>query len=124
MDFEVKYKNERDVEIPLLLQFIRDHPDIEKALDVGCARSLYACQVKDLVKAFDCIDFEKDEGVSQCYDQYFVGDLLEKSVGIYDLVFAISAIEHYGVKHKFSSCPICSQLEMVRKMTAAAKKNP
>ena len=122
MDFEVKYRNERDVEIPLLLEFIRKHKDIEKALDVGCARSVYLEKARELIKIFDCIDIEADQKASPFLDNYFLGDVIEKDLDIYDLVFAISVIEHYGVKQKPASCPLCSQKDMIKKLASLAKK--
>jgi len=122
MDFPVKYKSERDVEIPLLIDFIKKCRDIDKVLDVGCARSIYLKQVRKLVRIFECIDMEFDKKANLFLDNYFIGDVTESNLGSYDLVFAISVIEHYGVKQRPASCPLCSQKDLVKKIASLAKK--
>lgn len=122
MEFKVKYKNERDIEIPLLIDFIKKHPDVEKVLDVGCARSLYIPLVKNLTRLLDCVDFERDEKLAPIFDNYFFGDATEVRLGQYDLVSAISVVEHYGVKQK----PVLNyqdrQIALVEKIGQTAKK--
>lgn len=116
MDLEVKYKNERDVEIPLLLDFIRTHTGIKKVLDIGCARSIYVPEIRKLTKIFDCIDFEEDKKLTPFLDNYFLGDATEAPLDIYDLVFAISVIEHYGIKQKPTINYQDKQIELVKKI--------
>lgn len=122
MEFEVKYKNERDVEIPLLISFIKAHPDIKKALDVGCAGSLYVSQLREYLAFYDGIDLEADGRVAKALDHYFVGDVLDHEHGPYDLVFAISVVEHYGVKQKPTINYQDKQIELVKRIGELSEK--
>ena len=122
MDFKNKYKNERDVEIPCLIDFIKAHEDIEKALDVGYARSEYGHEVAGLIEFFDGIDLRRDKKALLYLDDYFLGDFLEVALDPYDFVFSISTIEHYGVKQKPHNCPECQQKKMVKRMAFLARK--
>lgn len=122
MDFKTKYGNERDVEIPRLLDFIRAHKDIKKVLDVGCARSFYIPLIKKMGKDVSCIDFEKDPKVEPFLTDYFLGDFLDETTVKYDLISAISVVEHYGIKHKPVENWQDKQIELVRKIGKLAVK--
>jgi len=122
MDFQVKYKNERDVEIPLLIDFIGKHKDIKKALDVGCYGALYLEKVKKIVKVLDGIDFISGNAVSHHLNTYYHGDVLERDLSLYDLVISISVIEHYGIKQKPTANYQDKQIELVKRIGELSKK--
>lgn len=93
------YWNERDIEIPFLVDFIKNHPDIVSALDVGAhwSWSYYAPQVRKLVKTYDAVDILPDEQTARIVDSYTVGNVLDMKDVSYDLVFCISSLEHAGI---------------------------
>lgn len=121
-DLNTKYHNERDIEISCLIEFLKAHQDIKKVLDVGCARSFYYPLIRNFAKIFDCVDMEYDKDLDKFLDHYIVGDALEEKLGVYDLVFAISVIEHYGVKQKPVKFPFFKQKALIEKMARTAKK--
>jgi len=91
--------NERDLEIPALLEFIKDHPDIRTALDVGAHYSshYYAKEAKKLLFHYAGIDILPDLETEKILDRYITGNVLEHHLTPYDLVFCISTIEHAGI---------------------------
>jgi len=122
MDFKTGFGNERDIEVPVLLEYIKQHLDINSALDVGCADNVYSSTVKRMVEQLDGIDLKDDYTGKRHYSRYIVGDVLKEKLDKYDLVFSISAIEHYGVKQNPVDNPLKSQIKMVRKIAKLAKK--
>ncbi len=93
------YHNERDLEIPALLEFLRLRPDIESALDVGACgtQASYAPEVRTLLKQYDGVDILPDPATAEILDGYDVGSLRELAPRTYDCVFSISTIEHSGI---------------------------
>lgn len=122
VDFPVKYRNERDVEIPLLMKFVKDHPDIKTALDVGCARAFYISWLRHHVLRLDGIDFDFDESINRYLSNYFTADFVGVDLDQYDLVTAISTVEHYGIKQKPDKCPFCVQIKFIEQMAWTTKK--
>lgn len=123
VDFPVRYCNERDVEILLLLNFVDAHStDIESALDIGCCGSVYALRISQLVPVYDGIDFAIDQAIVPLLDHYFQGDVLTVALEPYDLVSAVSVIEHYGVKQEPSIDFRSKQQELVARAGRLAKK--
>ncbi len=102
-NIEVIKNNERDLEIPAIINIVKKYGDnIESLLDVGAHWSWnsYASQVKDLVPnaIYRGIDLNPDENTSQILDKYIVGNVLDLPENPkYDLVFSISSIEHSGI---------------------------
>jgi hypothetical protein len=116
------YRNSRDVEIPLLLEFVRSKPDIKSGLDVGCADSLYIWDLRAFLSLYDGVDLRADDRVAKALDNYFTGDVCYLHLDPHDLVLAISAVEHYRVKQKPVAFPLFSQCRMVKKMARLARK--
>jgi len=122
MDFKIEYQNERDVEIPLLINFIKSHKDILSVLDVGCARAFYLEYLKGLVDKLDGIDFEEDENAVCFLDHFFQGDFMGGNFEKYDLVSSVSVIEHYGVKQIPVENYQDKQVELVKKIGRTSLK--
>jgi len=90
--------NERDIEHPSLISFIKSHPDIVTMLDVGAFYShyTYAGEVRKLIDRYVGIDIDPDPETAKILDHYIVGDV-KKHTGKYDLVACVSTIEHSGI---------------------------
>jgi hypothetical protein len=99
MIFEKKYFNERDVEIPLMIEFIKKHKDIKSVLDIGVTGASYINKVSELVDIFDGVDINPAPKEEKILNKFYRGDArFLKFESKYDLVMSISSIEHYGVK--------------------------
>lgn len=123
IDFPIRYGNERDVEIPLLVNFVTARSAyIESTLDIGCHGSSYAEEVSQLVPMYDGIDFVVDPTVFRFFNRYFQGDVLSVDLEPYDLVTAISVIEHYGIKQEPSTAFRAKQRELVTRIGQLSKK--
>lgn len=122
MDFKQKYKTERDVEIPLFLDFIKKHSPIKSVFDIGCSHAFYAPEIRKLVKTFDGIDFESDKIVVELLDNFYQGDFMGGNFRKYDLISAISVIEHYGIKQRPEDNWNDKQIEMVEKIGRLSNK--
>lgn len=122
MDFPDKYQSERNVEIPLLLDFVKSRPDIKRALDVGCSHALYAKELSEAVPHLDGIDLVLDHDVNQYFKKFFVGDVLNLKLKLYDLVSCVSTLEHYGVKHETGDDYEAKQEALVKRLGSLAKK--
>ncbi len=96
--------NERDVEVPSLLQAINSCPP-ESLLDIGGSYSYatYANKVRQMVKLYDVVDPAPCEITSKVVDHYFIASFPEgiDSCGLprYDFISSISVLEHVGVKN-------------------------
>jgi len=122
MDYPVKYKNERDVEIPELLKFIDAHSDIKSSLDVGCADAKYSKDVWERIKDNYGVDMRRDPDVLPYLKVFARGDFVTLDPPRCDLVFSISAIEHYWVGVDKEDNPFAKQRLMAVKMAQLAKK--
>ena len=95
------YFSERDIEIPKLFEFLDRHSnEIKTILDVGCYGSQYLEELKKRGKVVDGVDFTYGEKEKKFLWQYLTGDFLEIDFADYNLVIALSTIEHYGIKQK------------------------
>lgn len=104
--FPTVYGNERDVEVPAVLDFIRRN--VSKAarkslLDVGAhgSHATYAPQVRELVSGqrYAAIDKIYDPLTQTIVDEWTTGDMLSSPVRErFDAVTCISVIEHVGIK--------------------------
>lgn len=89
--------NERDIEHPALINFIKTHP-IKSVLDVGAFYSYntYAPELRKLVKRYDGVDIIRDAKTASIIDTYYPQNVKELK-GKYDLVACVSTIEHSGI---------------------------
>lgn len=94
--------NERDIEIPGVIDFVERHKPIS-LLDVGCHASVryYALELRKLVAfEYDGCDPYFDPNTAEVMDRYFDCSVLDKTLDredAYDVVTAISTIEHSGI---------------------------
>ena len=94
--------NERDVEVPAFLKFLKESAsDCQSLLDVGAYYS-YATYAKDARaiftgKLYDACDIRPDSISSEIVDNYFTGNITELQLNSYDLISCISVIEHCGI---------------------------
>jgi len=117
------FKNERDVEIPLLLNWLdRNDARYASVLDVGCALSAYLPEVRKLVGYIHGIDIQYDKKIVPYLDEYIVEDFLYADLGYYDYVFSISTIEHVGVEYLPTKLYRELQLEFFSKIVELSKR--
>lgn len=99
------YFNERDIEIPGLLNFVDVHSkEITTILDVGCYGSLYFKELEERDKIVDGIDLkfgELGESHLKFLRNYFVGNVIAYPLKQYDLVICLSTIEHVGLMEQY-----------------------
>lgn len=120
------YYNERDIEIPLLLTFIRERiHNIQSLLDVGChyTHYYYARELRKLLKSkiYDGIDMKADTITASILDNYFVGNVLNSPLKQYDTICCISSIEHSGIIYKVQNY-IKEREEIIKKMLKISKQ--
>lgn len=99
-EFPVILRTNRDAENPSVIDFVRNHPDIQSLLDVGAHNSWvnYAPQIREMVKEYDAIDIIPDPKVSAVVDNYYVGNANDRTiVKSYDCVLSVSVFEHCGL---------------------------
>ena len=93
------YFSERDIEIPELLKFADEHSNkINTILDVGCYGSQYLDQLKQKNKIIDGIDLAFGKKEKEFLRNYFVGNILDKELEMYDLAICLSTLEHSGIE--------------------------
>lgn len=116
--------NERDIEGPALIDFIKSHPDIKSILDVGShwSWSYYAPEVRKLVKHYAGIDILEDPQTAAILDRYIVGNVLDKKLTPYDLVCCISSIEHSGISTYKVEDYQTEQLRVFKRLLKLSKK--
>src|SRR3989338_26764 len=99
---EYKHFNDRDIEIPALLDFMSRHREkFASLLDVGARYShlYYAPLVRQQFPNvfYDGVDICPDPDTAKLLNTYHVGNVTEPFLGPYDLVTCISTIEHCGL---------------------------
>ncbi len=94
------FGNERDIEIPMMCQFLQKlDGDKKSVLDVGAAQAFYYDTIKPFVGPMHGVDLlPKPEGYPEGW-HYQQGDFLYDEVPAADLVTCISVIEHVGVEY-------------------------
>lgn len=98
-EFPIKDKTDRDVEIPVLLEFVQKIIPIESLLDIGAMSTdkTYASMIRPFIKRYDGIDIVNDENVRKIVDNYYVGNANTYLLDKYDVVVCLSTIEHAGI---------------------------
>lgn len=104
-DITKAYLNERDVEVPAFVSFIRSmltaDPRITSLLDVGAHYSYatYAPKIRELLasRKYVACDILNDPDTAKIVDNYIVGNVTELTMTRFDLVSCISVIEHCGI---------------------------
>lgn len=97
-EFPIKTKTDRDVEIPLLVEYVSKHKP-ESLLDVGAhwSHAYYAKEIRPFIKKYDAVDILPDEQTKAIVDNYYVGNSLSLPLTQYDMVICVSSIEHSGL---------------------------
>lgn len=98
-EFPINLKTDRDCEIPLVLEYVQNHP-VDSLLDVGAHYSVYnhyASELRKLAKRYDGIDIIEDIEAKKILDNFYVGNAIDHPLEQYDMVLCISTIEHAGV---------------------------
>lgn len=122
--------NERDVEIPYVLDRVSEYQDqITSLLDMGShyAWFTYGEQLRQITgKArLDGVDILEDPKTAQIYDHYYVGDIQDKTIKRlqqYDCVISISSLEHSGISTYKKPDWKAEQRAVFKKMYETAKK--
>jgi len=97
-----QHKNERDLEIPALLNAVKNRLDnIKHLLDVGAhySHAHYARPLKQILddRTYTGVDILADDITSQIVDKYYVGNISDLDIQKHDFVSFISCIEHCGL---------------------------
>lgn len=93
------HNNERDVEIPAMLNFVAKH-EPKSLLDVGAHQShaLYARDLRGLVEVYHGVDVQRDDETAAILDRYVTGNVLTLDLRKkYDMIVSLSSIEHCGI---------------------------
>jgi hypothetical protein len=96
------HNNERDLEIPAVLQSVqRNLSRVRSLLDVGAHMSYayYAPAIRTLLenRRYDAVDILADEKTAEIVDNYYQGEVCSLQLGKYDYVACISVLEHSGL---------------------------
>ena len=119
-----QFYNERDLEIPAILDFVKEHPDVVTALDVGChwSWSYYAPEIRKMLSNYDGLDLLADSQTAAIIDKYWQINVLDFENRHYDLVMCISSLEHAGIStYKIKDYKL-EQQEVFAKLLELSKK--
>lgn len=124
---EYRHFNERDVEIPALIDFLRAREGrFFSLLDVGAfgSHAYYAPLVKSLFpgSAYHGVDIKPDPRTAELLNRYHQGNVLELPLGRYDVVFSVSTIEHCGMTSYKSDDPAAERFQVFCRLRDLAKK--
>lgn len=125
---EIKHRNERDVEIPILISVVEKNlAEITSLLDVGAhfTEFTYAPALSSLLadpRRYFGIDFNPDPGSERFLDAYIVGNVMNLDGLPLDFVSCVSSLEHYGVKFAISEDWVSKRYAMFRKLCDLTKK--
>jgi hypothetical protein len=118
------FYNERDVEVPQLLNFVDTHTNaIRTVLDVGCFGSKYLKPLHDQGKLVDGIDLlPSGEDEKKLLQHYFIGNAVTIPLDKYDLVICLSTIEHAGIKQYQTDDFVSEQTALFKKLVESSKR--
>jgi hypothetical protein len=96
--FEVNTKTDRDVEIPLVIEFVQKHKP-QSVLDVGAHSSYcyYARAIRPLVERYVGVDIIKCPDTIGLLDDYLIGNANEMELPEVETVLCISTLEHAAI---------------------------
>ena len=116
-------QTERDIEIPLLLDFVkRNNNEYHNLLDVGCMQSLYLPLIREYFGAIHGIDLLSDQGNMKYLDKFYLEDFVYAELPTFDVVISVSAIEHIGVEYLPTKLYREYQMVAVQKIIELTKK--
>ncbi len=117
------HHNERDIEIPLLIEFLKKNDCfLVSVLDVGYRQNFYAPYVRDLVGCFLGIDIIPDLSLLPFYDELIHENFLFADLLKVDWVISVSTIEHIGVEYLPTKLYRELQLDAFAKMLGTAQR--
>lgn len=117
------FQNERDIEIPEMLEFIdKNDGRYGSVLDVGCAYGQYTHELGLMCGSLDGVDILPDEKVRPYLDNFFHEDFLLVDLPKYDFVVSLSVIEHVGLEYLPSKLYKELQLEFFAKIVRLAQR--
>lgn len=117
------FQNERDIEIPLLIDFVSRHTGYtSNLLDVGVNHATYLPELRKRIGVLHGIDLTVPHPIMPLLDKFFQGDINIIELPRYDLVISISTVEHIGVEYYQTANYRELQIEAVRKMALLAKR--
>jgi len=123
--FPIVRRTDRDMEIPVLCDFLEKHsPFIKSVLDVGAhyTANYYANEIRKIAQVYHALDPLIDPDVEKIVDKFIVEDATKFKYPKYDLVTCVSVIEHVGqYPFKYDNA-LDMRLKMFVKMLTAAKK--
>lgn len=101
-NIQYQHLNERDIEIPFLINSLRRVDDsIDSLLDVGAHYSFahYAPQIKQMLgpRIYTAVDILPDEKTEAIVDEYLIGNVNHLEIDPHDFVCCISTLEHCGI---------------------------
>src|SRR3990167_9581732 len=96
--FPIDNRTDRDVEVPLLQEFI-ERVKPESLLDVGAhwSHAYYSKEIRPFIKRYDAIDILDDPETRKIADTYYVGNAITLPLQSYDVVICVSTLEHAGL---------------------------
>lgn len=117
------FGNERDLEIPLLCQFLQKLDGAQKSvLDVGAAQAAYYDAIAPYVGPWHGIDLlPRPEGIPAGW-HYQKGDFLYDETPMADLVYSVSTVEHVGVEYVPNPLYLELQVEFIRSIVNHARE--
>jgi hypothetical protein len=78
-ELPVRFRTDRDCEMPILLKFLKDHVSKnDSLLDIGAhySRNTYAPSVRPLFSLYDGIDVVEDPFSKPLLNHFFVGNAI------------------------------------------------
>lgn len=129
-EFPIIWKTDRDIENPLLIEFLQKLVPIDSLLDVGSAMSgrddRYAKKIRPFIKRYDGVDIVADRETSRILDHYITGNFLEMMSitpddPFYDVVISVSVLEHCGVS-TYKADPKKERIKVFTRCLQLAKK--
>lgn len=122
--------NERDVEVPAFIKFIKTStqlvPRCSSLLDVGAHYSYatYASDVKQLMSSgrYVACDILDDPNTARIVDEYLIGNVTDLELPTFDIVSCISVIEHCGITTYKKTNIELEQMSVFKRMADLAQR--
>jgi hypothetical protein len=124
---EYRHFNERDVEIPALMDFLEARRGrFVSLLDAGAkySHAYYATLVRGSFPevAYHGVDLVPDPETVRIVDAYHVGNVADVDLSPYDVVTCISMIEHCGMPSNTCGDAAAERLRVFRRLSSLARR--
>lgn len=126
-EFPIQWRTDRDVENPLVIEFLQKIAPIESLLDCGAHSSTgddkYGKQIRPFIKHYAGIDIMDDLEARKVLDAYYIGNINQfwQDSNLYDVVICVSSIEHSGVS-TYKGNPIEERMKLFKRCLELARK--